>query len=429
MLDGFGDRTAAESEAPPGPTPTAERAPSPLGRDWRLSGQLGLSTTYNFAHQAPQAGEADERGVSRLRGRLDVGMRGRLGGSWTAVMEGYVWRDWSYAINGRRQYSMQRLASMESEAELGEAYLRGSLGEQLDIKLGRQIQVWGTSEIFRVVDVLNPLDLREPGLVDIEAVRLPVGMTAVKYYRGAWTYGGVAVHERRFNKTPALGSDFHTGPPTTIPRDVPSSSLKETEYGLSLSGQFSRRDVAFYWARVFDDAAHRETRADGQPVLRHARLSLLGGTGVMASGDWLFRFEAAHWRGLRVSSNAREDRRRTDILFGVDYAGLSDSLLTGELLNRHWHDDVALDREGIDRDQFSLAVRYTGKFRHDRMRVVAMLISTVGGGGLSRYQAEYRWTDSLRTVSGLVFYHGGDTPPFDRLGENDRVFVELKYAF
>ena len=55
-------------------------------------------------------------------------------------------------------------------------------------KLGRQIVNWGRSDTVRVLDVINPLDNREPGLVDIEDLRLPVTMARVDYFpKWFWT--------------------------------------------------------------------------------------------------------------------------------------------------------------------------------------------------------------------------------------------------
>ena len=96
----------------------------------------------------------------------------------------------------------------EWEAEFTEVYLQGSLLRDLDLKIGRQVVNWGTGETFRVVDVLNPLDNREPGLVDIEDLRLPVVMTKLDYYFGDWDLSLIAVHERRFSDDPVFGSDF-----------------------------------------------------------------------------------------------------------------------------------------------------------------------------------------------------------------------------
>ena len=59
--------------------------------------------------------------------------------------------------------------------------------------------VWGKSDNIRVTDVLNPLELREPGLVDLEMIRLPVTMTKLDYYIKGLNLSGIVIHEVRYH--------------------------------------------------------------------------------------------------------------------------------------------------------------------------------------------------------------------------------------
>lgn len=104
------------------------------------------------------------------------------------------------------------LNDYESDTEFREIFIRGKINPRLDLKVGRQIVVWGKSDNFRVVDVLNPPDLREPGLVDIENLRLPSCKSRLDYYQGDWSLSGLAIHEIRFDKLPPYGSDFYPFP-------------------------------------------------------------------------------------------------------------------------------------------------------------------------------------------------------------------------
>ena len=45
----------------------------------------------------------------------------------------------------------------QSEVELYDAYVEGSITDSLDMKLGRQVVIWGRSDTLRVTDILNPL--------------------------------------------------------------------------------------------------------------------------------------------------------------------------------------------------------------------------------------------------------------------------------
>ncbi len=65
------------------------------------------------------------------------------------------------------------------------------------------------SDTLRVLDVLNPLDNREPGRADIEDLRRPVTMVKLDWHIGRnWRLTGIAIPEIRFDDLPALGTDF-----------------------------------------------------------------------------------------------------------------------------------------------------------------------------------------------------------------------------
>lgn len=55
-------------------------------------------------------------------------------------------------VKGRSNYSDKY------QLELHEAFALASPTDTLDIKVGRQIVVWGVSESLRITDVLNPMD-------------------------------------------------------------------------------------------------------------------------------------------------------------------------------------------------------------------------------------------------------------------------------
>ena len=101
------------------------------------------------------------------------------------------------------------LDDYEWEADLQDSYLEGPLLESLDLKIGRQVVNWGRSDTLRVLDVLNPLDNREPGRADIEDLRCSVGMVKLDWHIGrSWRITGIAIPEMRFDDLPSFGTDF-----------------------------------------------------------------------------------------------------------------------------------------------------------------------------------------------------------------------------
>ena len=154
-LQGFDDE--ALSPAPE----VAAQEPEPPSSGFAAGGAISQDVSWNYAHDAPAAGETDHRGLSGLRSRLDAEFDLIVSPDWRAHVAGYGFYDWAWRIQGRDGYTEQFLDDYESDAALGEAWLQGQLGAGADIKAGRQIVVWGKSDAIRVTDVLNPLDVRQ----------------------------------------------------------------------------------------------------------------------------------------------------------------------------------------------------------------------------------------------------------------------------
>ena len=400
-----------------------------------LSGSLSLGVSYSFAHDPPKLGETDYRGLSRLRPDFHLNLDLAFLENWKALISGRAFYDFVYEINGRDKYTDEVLDEYEKEAKFREAYLQGSLLASLDLKVGRQIVVWGKSDNIRVVDVLNPLDNREPGLVDIEDLRLPVTMTKLDYYLGKWNLTAIAVHEIRFNKNPVFGSEFFPLE-TPLPEEKkPTNSLDNTEYALALNGIFSGWDISFYEARFFDDQPHIESVSPAHLERRHSRLSMIGTAVNIALGNWLLKSEAAYFDGLEFFAVPGEKKSRFDMLAGVEYSGFTNTTISLEAVNRHindFHSTLKAPPDSAQKDEFQTVLRYSGDFLNDTLHLV-MLASTFGvtgdDGALQRFSVEHDVTDAISIKLGLVTYRSGDKIQFRNMGDNDRLFFEANYSF
>jgi len=400
-----------------------------------LSGSLSLGVSYSFAHDPPKLGETDYRGLSRLRPDFHLDLDLAFLENWKALISGRAFYDFAYEINGRDKYTDEVLDEYEKEAEFREVYLQGSLLASLDLKMGRQIVVWGKSDNIRVVDVLNPLDNREPGLVDIEDLRLPVTMIKLDYYLGKWNLTAIAVHEIRFNKNPVFGSEFFPFETPLPEEEKPVNSLDNTEYALALNGIFRGWDISFYGARYFDDQPHIERVSPGHLKRRHSRLSMIGTAVNIALGNWLLKSEAAYFEGLEFFAVPVEKKSRFDVLAGVEYSGFTNTTISLEAVNRHindFHSTLKAPPDSAQEDEFQTVLRYSGDFLHDTLHLV-MLASTFGvtgdDGALQRFSVEYDVTDDFSIKLGLVTYQSGDKVQFRNIGDNDRLFFEANYSF
>ncbi|MFZ9065240.1 MAG: DUF1302 family protein, partial [bacterium] len=215
LLDGFEENSSGVT--------TAESLSLPTG----LAGSTGINIAYAYAQPEPNPDKPDYRGLRKLRLYLQLEYQYDLTPSTRFFVDGKASRDLAYQFLDREEYSEEYLQAYEQEIELRETFLSTALGSDIDLKFGRQIKVWGKADLLSVVDVLNPTDNREPGLIDIDDSRLPVTMTQLDYYTGDWNLNLVVIHEIRFGKSPEFGSEFYFADAEGPPEEIPT----ETEYG------------------------------------------------------------------------------------------------------------------------------------------------------------------------------------------------------
>jgi len=435
VMDGFGDEEtfldeSGHKDMDPAAEVSREEKLSPV----RLDGDVSFGVSYNTAHSAPGPGETDWRGLSRLRTELQLELDVKFSGDWKMFASTKGAYDFVYQLKGRENYTREVLDAYEKELELRDTYLQGRLTQNLDLKAGRQIVVWGKSDSIRVTDVLNPIDLREPGLTDIEDIRLPVAMTKIDYYLGSWRLSGMAIHEIRFNKLPAYGSDFYPAPVPPVPEETPSCKWENTEYALAVSGVFSGWDLSFYWADIYSDLPHLEIRPEGV-VSVHAPLTMMGTAFNVAAGNWLFKAEAAYLDGFMFLNSGDATYARFDLLAGFEYYGFKNTTISLDVVNRHFIGFQSILEQFPDEgreDEFQSAFRLTRQFLNDTLSLT-LLASTFGftslDGAFQRFSAEYDLTDAIQLSGGLILYQSGDLPSFRQIGDNDRIFADIKYSF
>lgn len=429
-----------------------------------LMGSAALSASYNYRGHDSSDG-TDWQGLSKLRTRLNLQYDHQWSDNWQSRISGYGFYDAAYSIRDRSRYTSDVLDEYEHDAEWQEVWVRGKLRDDLDVKIGRQVVIWGRADSLRVLDVLNPLDNREPGMADIEDLRLPVGMLKTDwFFADHWQASFIAIPEVRFSKNPPYGSDFAVvasplyGGQMRLLNEEEPDHFDDLRYAMSLNGTFSGWDVSFNAAHLWRDRPY--LHVDGpynvaapstifqQLAFRHSSMDMLGTSANIVSGSWLYKTELAWFDGIDYTLSApvvvpafgvlalpatNEEKQRADFLLGIEYFGIANTSLSLEMVNRHiFGFDPAMEMFYEKEDALETAVRYTGNFMNDRLEVTALAIAfgeRAQDGALWRLQASYDVRDALVLTVGVVDYRHGDLPPFTTIENNDRVFTEVKYSF
>ncbi len=317
----------------------------------------------------------------------------------------------------------------KDEINLNELSIEGSINPTLDFKIGRQIVVWGKSDSIRVTDILNPLDNRTPGLVDIKNLRLGRVMSKLDYYANKLNFSAIAIHEHRFTKNAAYGSDFKT----TVDKssNTPSDSIDNTGIALSLTGAFEGYDLGVYFADIYIDKAYLEN-----DILQYDNKSkMLGLAYNQAIDNYLLKFETAHFDQIKYNGIA-DTKARTDVLLGVEYNGITDGSLGYEVALRKIHDysdAINVQSNGYKPEkEYQQVLRFNQTYLNQALEfnaVVNVFGDKAQDGGSARVSFDYALDDQTSVSGGIIDYIGGDNAAIDAYKDNDRIFAKMSYLF
>lgn len=316
----------------------------------------------------------------------------------------------------------------EREINLNEAYISGSFSPQLDYKIGRQIVVWGKSDSIRITDILNPLDNRIPGMVDIKNLRLGRLMTKLDYYQNDLNFSLILLHENRFSKNPKSGSDFKQNP--DLPEQKPANSLDNTGVAISMLGSAKSIDFGVYFARIFQD----NPVFDANNLVYDNRLNMLGFAYNQVLESYLFKAEFAQLSNLKYSQVA-DKKSRTDLLLGVEYSGIADANISYEMAYRNINNyDTKINtasNQFTPKKTYQQSLRFTQSYKNQTLDFTALLTlfgQNANKGGFARLALNYEINDNLSIDTAFIDYQGGSAL-FDPIKNNDKLQAKFHYAF
>lgn len=404
-----------------------------------LSGNVAFKTSYSYKEH--EVNTVDYSSFNQAQSSVYLQIDGKLSDNWKIRISGDAFYDAIYDLRDEN-YNDDTLDAYQTQLRFDDVYLQGRLGNNIDLKIGRQIVVWGKSDSIRITDVINPIDNRLPAMTDIEDLRLPTTMAKLDYYIGEWNLSAIAITESRIFEEAAPRSEFFPvdnifagAPNPFITLIEPESSSENMQYAFAANGIFSGWDLSFYASHVYDSKWHIEITPTG-PKRIVSQIDMLGSAINIATGSWLLKSEIAYIDGIRYNTTT-DAKTRLDALIGFDYMGIKDTVLSLELANRHIfdHEDImssAADKDFVDENEYQTAMRATRSFANDSINASALL-SMFGSsweyGGFTRIWVEFDLMDALVANIGLVDYIDGDKPFIKAISNNDRVFADITYSF
>jgi hypothetical protein len=410
---------------------------------FKLSGNLAFKTSAGYKEH--EVDSIEYSGINQAQTSLYLQLDGKLTQNWKLRISGDMFYDAIYDIYSHNNYNSDVLDDYRTQIRIDDAYVQGRATADMDIKVGRQIVIWGKSDSIRVTDVINPLDNRLPGMTDIEDLRLSVAMAKLDYYLGEWNFSFMAIAESRIMHEASprgeyfpVDAVFPGAPDPFLELKKPKSGFDEMQYACAANGIFSGWDLSFYAAHVLDQKWHFDHVQGSVPLSDITRvvnkIDMLGSAVNIASGSWLFKSEIAYLSGVGYNTTA-DEKNRLDVLIGFDYTGFKDTVFSMEVANRHifnYETQMKNQSDFVQKDEMQTAIRLTKSFSNDTVNASALLSmfgSSWENGGFARVWVEYDIADALSANFGIVDYIGGDKLLMEAIKNNDRVFVDITYSF
>jgi len=446
VLDGFSD-----SEDDLGGFLEDESSSEEIGvnteekNEFTISGDLSFKTSYGYKDH--EVDGSDYSGLNQAQTSIYLQLDTKISDDWKLRVSGDAFYDAIYDLRSNENYRDSVVDDYRTQLRLDDTYIQGRISSSLDVKIGRQIVVWGKSDNIRITDVINPLDNRQPGMTDIEDLRLSVGMAKFDYYLGQWNISAMAIVENRImTEATPRGEYFPVDSVFNVPGGIvdpfpklntPSTSWDNIQYALAANGVFSGWDLSFYAADVLDQRWHFEQIP--QPGLSLSertvsKIKMLGSAVNIVSGSWLYKAEIAFLEGVKYNTTP-DDKNRLDTLVGLEYMGIKDTSISVEVANRHIfnHEQrMQYQADFVDKNEMQTALRLTRSFSNDTINFSA-LASVFGSswenGGFTRLWGEYELMQAVSVNVGIVEYIGGDKPFTESIKDNDRIFADITYSF
>ena len=446
-LDGFGDD---ENE-----TDSNEEILTPEKASiFSINGDLAFKTSYGYIPHSVKAHQVDTKpvdysGFNQAQTSLYLQADAKLSDDWKVRISGDAFYDGIYDIRTNNNYNQDTLDSYRTQIRFDDTYFQGRLSRSIDVKVGRQIVVWGKSDSIRITDVINPIDNRLPGMTDIEDLRLSTTMAKLDYYLGQWNFSAMAIGETRTFIEAAPRSEFFpvdnifpSAPDPFIAFENPEMSWDNMQYALAANGVFSGWDLSFYGADVLDSRWHIEGSLPNATRVV-SKIQMLGSAINIATGSWLLKSEIAYIDGVKYNSTL-DEKARVDALVGVDYMGIKDSVFSLEIANKHIFDyekkmsglAPGLVPDYTQEDEAQTAIRATRSFENDSINAT-ILLSMFGHnwqyGGFFRASVAYDVVDAVVANFGVVDYLDAakkeDKPFINAISSNDKIFADITYSF
>jgi hypothetical protein len=357
---------------------------------------------------------------------------------WVTAQPQKVWGVGSYFDARVQDQDVGR--KIRASWELREGYLERAF-DDLDLKAGRQIIVWGRADKVNPTDVWSVRDLK---LLTTDDEDQRLGAAAIQ---ASWQIA-------RINLIGVWQPEWRTPnfPVPPLPAGLRSKTIDPhnatAQFGLKLDHSGEGADWSVSYARTIDKVPDLAIEAPGLLAFTYRPMEMFGADAAVPVGRYGLRGEIAYNRTLdRDVPGAAVKHDNLFLVAGVertiggelnfnlqylyrhnfgfqDSSHIADPVL--QLLDRQ--EDVISDQ--LARDMQGVSVRVVDKFFNETLEGEIAGVAWFGKAGSAlRPKLSYAVSDHLKLIVGGQLYFGPKDGFFGQFRDASTAFTELRWGF
>lgn len=350
------------------------------------------------------------------------------------------------AVNAEKN----RFAADKATLAIQEAYWEWA-SEQFDLRLGRQLIIWGKADGVAITDVISPKDHREYLAQDYQDTRLPVNALKLRYLGDVMTLEGIWIPIPAFDELPSNTNNPLT--PVLQPNsrriagkqqgihyhdDDKPNSIKDSEFALRASYYLSAMDMSLSWFHGHDRQAftyHQlpimeaggDSSADIILRRRYRKMDMLGIDAAIPSGEWVWRLEGA-WKHhpAEYSNGHRLDVLDHSLLLaGFDW-NPGNVMVTGQYLTERL---TRGGQAGQRRRQNAITLSVSKKWLRDTLTLDgSAYIDLDDSSTAMSIEGDYAVDDNWHVATGINFFDGRRDSRFQPFHDLSAVWLKVKFS-
>lgn len=394
---------------------------SPRVAAWRLD------TSFS-GHYASGAPDVDDN-------------RHLYGGTARFTVEGQIGELDLFADSRWQVADLETTGKPRPEHRLREGYVT-LYGDAYDLRIGKQLILWGRTDRFNPTDNITPTDFRYL-TTEQQGQRFGATGATLRWYLSP-SVDVTAVLVPHFESS-ILPRGLVSAGSDPVGRE-PDAGLDDPQMGLRLNRRSGGVDASVSVYEGFSTLPALKPGAGGGAFV-NPEFTAVGADFVMTRGDWAFRGEIAY-RDFKPLADVAPDIGPQDDLFAVAGAErwvFDDHLLLVQGMYRYVPDHVSAEAVApplqgaaalndvifsqFENSQWGTTVSLTSSFLHDRLSTEIGLAGYFDPGSLAaRMKVDYELARHWRLEGEITAFAGPGRTNFGALEDTTRVLLQVTYS-